>query len=136
MAGPGRTKQHTLAVRRPAGSLVITGVISQPAGDAALRRDHVDVGVAVITTRERHPLSIRGEPRVCLHPDPGGQGNGPASLTGNAPQVPAIGKDDVGVAQRRLLKQGGRIGGAGGRRQPQQADDKGEQSLLHGGSPG
>jgi hypothetical protein len=80
----------------------------EPPRLTTFRRHYEDIQISVVHCRERDPLAIRREDRQILVSS-GGQLPGIAAIARYAPEVAAIGKYNVGLAQRRRVRQQRRL---------------------------
>jgi len=81
------------------------------AGLAAGGRNHVDVGVSVVSRGEGHQISVGRKARVAFHSRKGRQPHGVPSRAGNRPEIAAVGEDDprrrdIGLAEQPAFRRG------------------------------
>ena len=100
-----RREQDRIALRREPADHVRAGVVRQPGGRAAVHRQGVHVGVAVVLGAEREERAVRREDRVRLDAEVGGQPLGVLAVEVGGPQVFAVDERDLLRADGRHRQQ-------------------------------
>ena len=140
---PGGPEQHPFPVRSPSVDMVVVApagrerparrIVGQLPRLTALRRDHIDLLVAVVLAGERDPPPGRIEFREELEAGVGGEANRAPALIRNGPNVARMDEDDpIALDVRKSQKLGL---GTSGQRQQKRKQTGSKQHLADSNRP-
>ena len=100
-------EEHRLSVRREAQRDVAARVVGEPPGHPALRVDHVDVGIALVTAGEGNEPAVGREARTGLDAGVRRQAADARPVARGHPEVVGVGEGHERAARGRLSDEAG-----------------------------
>ena len=98
-------KDHVRRVGVPTLDVVAAGVKREAPGDPAVDRQEVDVGVALVLRRVRHPRAVGAQVRARLPAHVAGEAACIPPAAGRDPEIVSVDEDDVLGGDRRVLQE-------------------------------